>query len=1033
MFARDGGRPDAIEVDNGDLTIYGVNDSDNVLTVAWNLMVQGPDADLFTIGKEGTMVTVNVEGFAPDRDGDGPRVEVIEPSIYNSGEDPGPPGPGFDGVLVDGDVYEGDYNVDQCNADVGDECFSVEFRENKPPLVTLKGVEVAGVAAAEPLDIFVISNSTVVAPEDFGPGDEPGNNEDLGMGFEEQPQSFDPFPPGAPAAIDVFDSLWIYGPEMEIDDLPTKAEDAEVTLKVTSADPSGRAIEVRPNLGDDEVEHRNWGFFTVGTEDPTSSVAVELSRGWGPPVESVSDTTVVFDGSFYIPSDDVGFGHEPAFGQPVKAWIGKTLIIDDEDCFSGEDWEEPDCNPFTTDGQGVGDGFTAQLDGDNWSAEANDGSWEITLDRLKHINPANQALGYVLKVNGEIDPVFTTGGAPFGSEDPFGPRGHDRGLSIRGVGGATAVIRAATAANTPAALEGKDTAGCSVFGFNDAELAVGNLDLDNTAALGGVCSEGAFGLSDATVGSENSPSAIGVRAASFDVGEGTTKVYSKAPTLELTERAEIVIQGRGNVLQLFSFGPGAALDVVDRFTVDNGGEVEVNYPDGVATNGALELCAVPEPDFSEGDGHQDPLCFGYPGASEIVENLYAYELRGDAPDYTGFTLKSEAPGYNALEWPFDAGNGQARIALVGEYDGFFAPGYMQDYRWLIKDGSEVTLKVQPFPGYQLTSTSIVYFTPGSHGNEIEGRLELAPVIDGDNVAWYTFAMPDRPVNLDIQLDPFGSSAIVDGEVDGVAGAELGGLPRGTLDRGFGGTGRLDVGEAADPDEDQFEEALTGEEPTGFVIGEFLDLEISQVILQGTTDPSHAWVDENPIAELRKPVTVGLHLEGALAGHDAYRVLREHNGEVSVLPATYDNGLLTFETDEFSTYAIAYLLSVAPTITNPTDATVEEGQDATFTVTTTGTPTPTIQWQKKTEGGEWTNITGANTTTLKVEDTTQAMNGTQYRAKATNTAGEATSKAATLRVTGVTGTIEFDPDLVKVVPGGAAVGGVDGVSDGDESL
>ncbi len=88
----------------------------------------------------------------------------------------------------------------------------------------------------------------------------------------------------------------------------------------------------------------------------------------------------------------------------------------------------------------------------------------------------------------------------------------------------------------------------------------------------------------------------------------------------------------------------------------------------------------------------------------------------------------------------------------------------------------------------------------------------------------------------------------------------------------------------------------------------------------------------------------------------------------------------------------------PTIaTQPANQTVSAGQTATFTAAATGSPTPSVQWQVSTDGGvTFNNVSGATSTTLSFA-TTSSQNGYQYRAVFTNTAGTATTTAATLTV------------------------------------
>lgn len=96
--------------------------------------------------------------------------------------------------------------------------------------------------------------------------------------------------------------------------------------------------------------------------------------------------------------------------------------------------------------------------------------------------------------------------------------------------------------------------------------------------------------------------------------------------------------------------------------------------------------------------------------------------------------------------------------------------------------------------------------------------------------------------------------------------------------------------------------------------------------------------------------------------------------------------------------------VAPSITaQPTNQTVNAGQNATFTVAADGTPVPTLQWQVSTDGGSnWNDLTnaapysGVTLATLTVT-TTSGLSGYRYRALATSTAGSASSNAALLTV------------------------------------
>ncbi len=91
--------------------------------------------------------------------------------------------------------------------------------------------------------------------------------------------------------------------------------------------------------------------------------------------------------------------------------------------------------------------------------------------------------------------------------------------------------------------------------------------------------------------------------------------------------------------------------------------------------------------------------------------------------------------------------------------------------------------------------------------------------------------------------------------------------------------------------------------------------------------------------------------------------------------------------------------VAPAITQqPADASVTAPEAARFSVVASGTPAPTYQWQRSTDGGaSFSDIAGANDASYGTGATATAMNGVRFRAIVSNSAGSVTSAAATLAV------------------------------------
>lgn len=88
----------------------------------------------------------------------------------------------------------------------------------------------------------------------------------------------------------------------------------------------------------------------------------------------------------------------------------------------------------------------------------------------------------------------------------------------------------------------------------------------------------------------------------------------------------------------------------------------------------------------------------------------------------------------------------------------------------------------------------------------------------------------------------------------------------------------------------------------------------------------------------------------------------------------------------------------PVITmNPISQTVPTGTMVHFTAAATGDPAPTVQWQLSTDRGRtFNNIAGATSPMLTLAASNR-MTGNRYRAVFTNSAGSATTTAATLRV------------------------------------
>jgi hypothetical protein len=115
-----------------------------------------------------------------------------------------------------------------------------------------------------------------------------------------------------------------------------------------------------------------------------------------------------------------------------------------------------------------------------------------------------------------------------------------------------------------------------------------------------------------------------------------------------------------------------------------------------------------------------------------------------------------------------------------------------------------------------------------------------------------------------------------------------------------------------------------------------------------------------------------------------------------ITATY-NGDASFSGSTSAILIQQVLAPGAPVVTTqPLSQAACAGQNVTFTAVTSGSPTPTVQWQVSVSNGPFTNIPGATSTTLSFVATV-SQSGNQYQAVFTNASGIATTSAVTLTV------------------------------------
>lgn len=222
-------------------------------------------------------------------------------------------------------------------------------------------------------------------------------------------------------------------------------------------------------------------------------------------------------------------------------------------------------------------------------------------------------------------------------------------------------------------------------------------------------------------------------------------------------------------------------------------------------------------------------------------------------------------------------HGKAQVVAVeGVYDLYsipFAnnPGDEKGGHIAVEAGKQVTVRLTPDYGYQLKGVSL------------NGGVTLAPQ---DEVSTFTFTMPDTNVHFkgiftqtQDEINTTGTKVSSASVENGANAAPSGNLRLTVEDSDANTTNALA----------QVENAVSAEA---------VNLTLDHIVSKG--DGTN-W--ENPVTQFDQPVKMKLQV----ADYDTaagYEVVREHNGNLTKLTTSVsENGTLTFETNQFSTYFI----------------------------------------------------------------------------------------------------------------------------------
>ena len=198
-------------------------------------------------------------------------------------------------------------------------------------------------------------------------------------------------------------------------------------------------------------------------------------------------------------------------------------------------------------------------------------------------------------------------------------------------------------------------------------------------------------------------------------------------------------------------------------------------------------------------------------------------------------------------------------------------------------GTELTVRLIPEPGYQLTSFDLNGF----------------PFTPGEQVGLYTFTVGHGPFHLGAHFEEVGNTVLATSE----------NVKNGTIDTNHeveAGTLKLSVsniGSMSPEREGKFVD--TADE---YEIESYMDISLYNAIYKGGKKDSkgnyESWDTE--VNDLANDARIALELSENMNGKEVVLVHEKHDGTYEVIETNYDsnNNTITFETDSFSTYAIA---------------------------------------------------------------------------------------------------------------------------------
>lgn len=230
---------------------------------------------------------------------------------------------------------------------------------------------------------------------------------------------------------------------------------------------------------------------------------------------------------------------------------------------------------------------------------------------------------------------------------------------------------------------------------------------------------------------------------------------------------------------------------------------------------------------------------------------------------------------------------------------------------VLAEGAEVTLRIIPEYGYQVTAFTI-------NGQDL---------IIGDNISEFTFIVREGNAHIGARV------TAVEDDVKSTAAAIKGGeviIPEGTLETG---TARLSVSEANVSEAKQ--EAFEEQAGNGYEINSIFNMNLDQVFYKGNNG-SDVWNGEE-LEDLDEAAVVGLALEEEIDPTNSVIVHNIHDGEefetIDIRGYDPETNSVYFPATSFSNYAIATKVSATDTETKKDDDSEESSSEKADSVKT----------------------------------------------------------------------------------------------------